>query len=131
MIKLTIRTQKRIDSLDITKKLEEIIKKEKVKEGILFIFNPHTTAALLINEGFDNSVLEDLNNKLNELIPKNGNYLHLEGNSDAHIKSSLIGNQLFVFIEDYELKLGTWQKIFFLEFDGPRNREIRVKIIKN
>jgi secondary thiamine-phosphate synthase enzyme len=131
MQKLDIKTNKRIGAIDITEKLERILKKENVKEGIVFLFNPHTTSALLINEGFDENVLIDLNNKLNELVPKNGNYLHFEGNSDAHIKSSLIGNPLFVFVENYEIKLGKWQRIFFLEFDGPRKREIWVKIKKD
>jgi secondary thiamine-phosphate synthase enzyme len=130
MKSIKIKTNKRIEAINITKEVETIVKNENIKEGIIFLFNPHTTAALLINEGFDESVLVDLNNKLNNLIPEDDSYLHLEGNSDAHIKSSLIGNQLFVFIKNNKLELGKWQKVFFLEFDGPRTREIWVKILK-
>jgi len=119
----------RIESIDITKEVEKVIKKQEKDEGIAFIYCPHTTAGLTINEGFDRTVMIDLNKKLKELIPKEENYLHLEGNSDAHIKSSLIGNQIFLFFENKELKLGTWQRIFFLEFDGPREREIWIKIL--
>jgi len=129
MIKIKIKSMERIESIDITKEVEKVIKKQEKDEGIAFIYCPHTTAGLTINEGFDRTVMIDLNKKLKELIPKEENYLHLEGNSDAHIKSSLIGNQIFLFFENKELKLGTWQKIFFLEFDGPREREIWIKIL--
>ncbi len=130
MKKIKIKTSKRLESIDITQKIKEIIKKEKVKKGVVFLFSPHTTASLLINEGYDKEVLHDLMSKLSELVPYNSKYKHIEGNSDSHIKSSLIGNQLYLIIENEEIKLGRWQSVFFLEFDGPREREIWVKIIK-
>jgi secondary thiamine-phosphate synthase enzyme len=126
---LKIKSKERIEAIDITDKIEKLVKNKN--SGIVFIYCPHTTAGLTINEGFDESVMIDLNNKLKELIPKENNYLHLEGNSDSHIKSVLTGNQIFVFFEKGKLLLGTWQKIFFLEFDGPRERKIWIKIVED
>ena len=126
-MRIKIKTTKRVEAVDITNEIEKLTK--DIKEGVIFIYSPHTTAGITINEGFDESVMIDLNNKLSELIPHNDKYLHFEGNSDAHIKVSLIGNEAFVFVENGKLKLGRWQRIFFLEFDGPREREVWIKII--
>lgn len=130
MERINIRTTKRIDLVDITKEIQRIVSKSKVKDGICFLFCPHTTAGLTINENADPSVRRDIINTLNKLVPEDSNYSHSEGNADSHIKSSLFGSSLAIFIEDGRLILGTWQGIYFCEGDGPRSREVWVKIIK-
>lgn len=130
MEKINIRTTKRIELIDITGEIQGIVAKAKIKNGVCFVFCPHTTAGLTINENADPSVKSDMANTLNKLVPENADYAHSEGNSDSHIKSSLLGASLTIFIENGQLALGTWQGIFFCESDGPRSREIWVKIIK-
>ncbi|MCM8792705.1 MAG: secondary thiamine-phosphate synthase enzyme YjbQ, partial [Candidatus Omnitrophica bacterium] len=120
---------KRIELIDITSKVEEVVPKSKIKEGICFLFCPHTTAGLTINENYDPSVKQDITQTLTKLVPPDKNYSHTEGNADSHIKSSIFGSSLTVFVEDGKLSFGTWQGIFFCEGDGPRNREVWVKII--
>lgn len=115
--------------MDITDKIEAVVNKSQVKEGVCFLFCPHTTAGLTINENADPSVKTDIINTLNRFIPHNLNYAHSEGNSDAHIKSSLMAQSLAVFIEGGRLALGTWQGVYFCEGDGPRTREVWVKIV--
>lgn len=128
--KLTIPTHTQTEFIDITSEVQSVISKSGVKEGICYIFVPHTTAAITINEGADPSVKRDILNQLNKVIPFQGDYQHMEGNSPAHIKASLIGFCQTVFIEEGKLILGTWQSIYFCEFDGPRHRQVRVKIIR-
>lgn len=130
MEKINIRTTKRIELIDITGEIQGIVAKAKIKNGVCFIFCPHTTAGLTINENADPSVKSDMANTLNKLVPENADYAHSEGNSDSHIKSSLLGASLTIFIENGQLALGTWQGIFFCESDGPRSREVWIKIIK-
>ena len=125
---ISISTSSRFDAIDITSKIESTIKKKKVKEGVCRIFVPHTTAGILINEHADPSVIEDILMELGKLIPLDDNYSHAEGNSNAHIKSSIVGHSLELFVERGSLKLGTWQGVFFCEFDGPRKRKIWVKV---
>lgn len=125
---IEISTRSRSDLYDITPDVLKIVKISKVKSGICQIYIPHTTAGIMINENADPSVIRDILKTLEMLIPEKGDYQHSEGNSDAHIKSSLVGIEKYVFIEDGKLKLGTWQGIFFCEFDGPRQRKILVKI---
>ncbi|RLE40857.1 YjbQ family protein [Candidatus Woesearchaeota archaeon] len=127
---ISISTKRKTEFIDITSEVNDIVKKENVQEGVCVIFCPHTTAGLVINENADLSVRKDIISSLQRLIPEDEVYSHLEGNSPAHIKSSILGNSLTVFIENKRLKLGTWQGIFFCEFDGPRNRKIWVKILK-
>jgi secondary thiamine-phosphate synthase enzyme len=127
---LNISSGKRCEFIDITAKIEEVVTKSRIKNGVCRLFIPHTTAGITINENADASVKKDIVNILNALVPPNGNYDHSEGNSDAHIKSSLVGNEKTVFIEGGCLKLGTWQGIFFCEFDGPRNRQVWIRIDK-
>lgn len=127
---LSISTHSQVEFLDITSKVREVIKESGVKDGICCIFVPHTTAGITINEGADPSVRKDIITQLNNLVPFRGDYEHGEGNSPAHIKASLIGSSEAVIIEDGELFLGTWQSIYFCEFDGPRRRKILVKIIE-
>jgi len=128
---LYIKTRKRVEAVDITDSVLNFVKDSNVKDGILFLYVPHTTAGITINENADPSVIDDILNKLNEIVPKIGNYKHIEGNSDSHIKSSIIGVSKNLIIEDGKVILGTWQGIFFLEFDGPRERKIILKILKN
>jgi len=128
MEKITVSTVKKKEFVDITGKIEEIARKNGVKNGNCFIFVPHTTCGLTINENADPSVKADIMNKLEKLVPENDGYTHMEGNSDAHIKSSLLGHSLTVFIENNTLVLGTWQGIYLCEFDGPRTRQVWVKI---
>ena len=124
---LSIDTTDRSEMIDITSKVEEELKRSGLKDGVCFLFVPHTTAGITINESADSSVATDIQAMLNKLIPWEGSYRHLEGNSAAHIKSSLIGNSVMVFVESGHLKLGTWQGIFFCEFDGPRSRKLYIK----
>ncbi len=129
MEKINIKTAKRIDLVDITRDIQTIVSKCKIKQGVCFVFCPHTTAGLTINENADPSVQRDIINALNKLVPENAGYAHSEGNADSHVKSSLFGASLNIFIESGELVLGTWQGIYFCEGDGPRTREVWVKII--
>ena len=124
---LSVTTRNRSEMIDITSKIEEELKKSGLKDGVCFLFVPHTTAGITINESADPGVATDIQEMLNKLIPWEGSYRHLEGNSAAHIKSSLIGNSVMVFVESGHLKLGTWQGIFFCEFDGPRSRKLYIK----
>ncbi len=130
MEKINIRTAKRIDLIDITDQIQNIVAKSKVKDGICFLFCPHTTAGLTINENADPQVKRDIINTLNKVVPENAGYSHTEGNADSHIKSSLFGSSLTVFIEDGQLAFGTWQGIYFCEGDGPRSREVWVKVMQ-
>jgi len=131
MIELKLSSKKRNEMIDITSDIVKIVKKEKIENGFLIIFIPHTTAGIIINEGADKNVKRDIIEKLKEIFPMNNNYLHLEGNSDAHIKTSLFGSSEIILIEKNNLILGTWQHIFFYEGDGPRNRRILVKVISD
>ena len=131
MEKVKVKTTSRADIIDITDKIQSVVSASQVKDGVCFIFCPHTTAGLTINENADPSVKTDILDTLNRLIPHNANYIHAEGNADAHIKSFLFGVSLNIFIEDGKLALGTWQGIYFCEGDGPRTREVWVKIIRS
>jgi secondary thiamine-phosphate synthase enzyme len=126
---LTVRTHSRTELIDITAPVAKVIQESKVKDGLLTIFVPHTTAAVTINENADPSVQHDLLMELNRLIPFNGPYQHTEGNSAAHVKSTLVGPSLTLIVEAGRLVLGTWQGLYFCEFDGPRTRKIWVKMI--
>jgi len=129
MEKIFVKTNSHTEFLEITSEVKEIIKNSKIKNGVCFLYLPHTTASLFINENADPSVSEDIKNLLEKLVPEKGNYQHLEGNAPSHIKSTLLGSSLSIFVEDGNLLLGTWQGIFFAEFDGPRKREVWVKTI--
>ena len=131
MMKFNISSRKRIEFIDITRKIEEYISEAGIDSGIAYIYTPHTTSAITINENADPSVKYDINGFLEKIIPYKGEYTHFEGNSDAHIKSSIMGCSEFVFVEKGSLLLGTWQGIFFCEFDGPRNRTVYIKIIRD
>jgi secondary thiamine-phosphate synthase enzyme len=125
-----VKTTTQTEFIDITHSVREAVQKTGVGDGICIIFIPHTTAAVTINENADPSVIQDIVMELNKIIPFKDQYRHLEGNSPAHIKASLVGCSEFIFIESGKLVLGTWQGIFFCEFDGPRNRKVHVKVMK-
>lgn len=126
-ITINVKTKSRIDIVDITPSVQKEVSKRKIKEGVCTVYVPHTTAGITINEGADPAVCQDIMAKLNELAPPNATYRHMEGNADSHIKASLMGSSVSVIVEDGHLVLGTWQKIFFCEFDGPRSRRVYVK----
>jgi secondary thiamine-phosphate synthase enzyme len=121
-----LRTKAREELIDITRTVEEDVRSSGIKEGLCVVYVPHTTAAVTINEDADPSVREDILRQLKNLAPRKGEYSHLEGNSDAHIKSSLLGASQVIPIHDGCLMLGTWQGVFFCEFDGPRDRRFYV-----
>ncbi len=125
---LNIKSKAKTEFIDITDDIQEVIKESGVKSGICYIYVPHTTAGVTINEGADPSVKRDILATLNRLIPFEGDYQHMEGNSAAHIKSTLVGVSQFVVIEEGKALLGTWQSVYFCEFDGPRHRRVIVKI---
>lgn len=127
---LDIHTSKRIEFVDITTKIEKLVFDSKVKDGLCIVYVPHTTCGLTINEHADPSVVNDIINQISKLIPQKDNYAHLEGNSDAHIKASLFGSSVSIIIKNSKLVLGTWQGIFLCEFDGPRKRNVFVKILE-
>ena len=129
MLTLTTTTSQREELKDITGLINQVLSQNNWQNGILIVFSPHTTAGITINEGADPAVSRDILVTLTRLIPKQGDYLHLEGNSDAHLKTSLIGSSVQVIVEDKTLSLGTWQKVFLAEFDGPRKRKIWLKFL--
>ena len=127
---IRINTKKREELIDITGDVDKVLSQTKIDFGFCIVFSPHTTAALTINENADPSVRRDIINHLGKLIPEGKGYSHLEGNSDSHIKASVLGSSLNIIVEGGGLVLGTWQGIYFCEFDGPRSREVYVKVIK-
>jgi secondary thiamine-phosphate synthase enzyme len=126
---INVKSKARIEFIDITEMVQDVVKDTGIVKGVCFLFVPHTTAGITINEGADPSVQRDIVNSLSRLIPHEMNYFHREGNADAHIKSTLVGTSVHVIVEDGKLLLGTWQSIFFCEFDGPRHRRVAVKFI--
>ena len=127
MIKqFTIHSSERNEFIDITESIKDLI--GDISEGVLTVYSPHTTTAITINENADPDVPRDILKKLEELVPQQDNFSHMEGNSDSHIKASLFGSSVRVIIKDSQLLLGTWQSIFFCEFDGPRTRKFFVQV---
>lgn len=126
-----VPTKTRNEFIDITHKIEEAINKSGIKSGICVVFVPHTTAAVTINENADPSVKSDIVKTLNKVIPANWDYTHIEGNSDSHIKSTLVSPSITLIIENGKLVLGTWQGVYFCEFDGPRRRKVFIKILSD
>ncbi len=129
--KFTIKTNYREEMIEITNQVKDFIKTSKINSGIATVFVPHTTAGITINENADPDVVSDIIKFEKDLIPKNNNFLHMEGNSDAHIKTIFTGPSLTIIIENNKPLLGTWQGVWFCEFDGPRNRTFYVKIMKD
>ena len=127
--RVDIKTRSRVDFQDITLKVRDIVGTSGVQSGVCYIFVPHTTAGITVNEHADPSVVEDIAAQLEAIVPQNNNYRHMEGNAPAHIKASLMGSSEALLIEEGAIVLGTWQGIFFCEFDGPRNRTLLIKIM--
>jgi len=127
---LKIITKSRTDLIDITHEIQSTVTKSNIKNGLCVLYVPHTTAGMFINENADPSVRADISKMLDRLIPWKADYQHIEGNSAAHIKSILTGSSIYVIIDNGKLILGTWQGIFFAEFDGPRERTIKIKILE-
>jgi len=130
-VNLTITSREKTQFIDITSGVQDKVKTQGIKSGLCFVFVPHTTAAITINENADPSVQSDILNVLNTVIPWELDYRHLEGNSPAHVKSSLVGASEIIAIENGRLALGTWQGVYFCEFDGPRTRYVKIKFIKD
>lgn len=128
---LKIKTHSRTDFIDITKDIQSFVSQSKVQSGYCIVFIPHTTAGVFINENADPTVTSDIGKTLERVIPWKADYHHLEGNSAAHIKSILTGSSVQIIIENNRLLLGTWQGVFFAEYDGPRDRTIVLKIIED
>lgn len=128
MQRIPVSTRRREELVDITSSVEGAVGKAGISSGICVLYCPHTTAAITVNEGADPSVAEDMVMGLRQLIPLDWGFSHMEGNSDAHIKASVIGPSETVIVDGGRLVLGTWQRIFFCEFDGPRKREFFVKV---
>jgi secondary thiamine-phosphate synthase enzyme len=124
-----VKTDQHTAMIDITRQVQEIVSESKVRQGLCMVFVPHTTAALTINENADPDVKRDFMMEINKIVPMYDDYHHMEGNSAAHIKASMMGFSETIIIEDGRLLLGTWQGIYFMEFDGPRIRKVKVKII--
>ena len=116
--------------IDVTDRVQRLVASEQVRDGMAIVYVPHTTAAVTINENADPDVKSDMLRKLETLVPRHEPYYqHNEGNSDSHVKTSLVGNSVLVLIENGQLVLGTWQGIYFCEFDGPRSREMHIKVV--
>ena len=126
---LSIRTGGKVDFQDITGTVRDTISSSGVSNGACHVFVPHTTAGVTINEHADPSVVQDIMAQLDKMVPQHNRYRHMEGNSPAHIKASLVGSSQTIFVEDGRPVLGTWQGVFFCEFDGPRNRSLLIKVV--
>jgi secondary thiamine-phosphate synthase enzyme len=126
---ISVRTERRTQLLDVTAAVAKLVQDAAVHSGVCYLYVPHTTAGIIINENADPDVAADIEAALARLVPKSGEYKHSEGNSDSHIKTALVGASAAIFISEGQLELGRWQGIFFCEFDGPRTRLLRVKIV--
>jgi len=127
---LTIKTTEKTQMLEIIDEVKDFVKESNVQNGLVVVYIPHTTAGITINKNYDPVVPSDIINKMNELVPREGNYQHIEGNSAAHIKTSLFGNHVTLILNDGRLELGMFQSVFLCEFDGPKKRKVLLKIIK-
>jgi len=131
MTSFDVTTHVRTELLDITDKVKDAVAKSKVGSGMCFVYVPHTTAAVTVNESYDPDVARDITAALSKLVPHRAEYAHSEGNSDAHIKTAMVGSCQPIPVEEGRLALGRWQGIFFCEFDGPRQRRVQVQIMSS
>ena len=129
MARLSIKTNSQTEMIDVTDMVQDAVRDSGMETGLCMVFVPHTTAAVTINESADPAVRQDILMVLNKIVPWQEAYRHMEGNSPAHLKTSLVGSSELIFVENGKLVLGTWQGIFFCEFDGPRNRKLDVRLI--
>lgn len=127
--RIGVSTKARVEFRDITEEVQDMVKSSGIESGVCHVFVPHTTAAITVNENADPSVAADITTQLEAIVPRHSDYRHMEGNAPAHIKASLVGNSRTLLVEGGEVVLGTWQGIFFCEFDGPRNRTVLIKIV--
>ena len=126
----TVETTQRNQIVDVTERIAKFVRQRGVKDGMLIVYSPHTTASVTINENYDPTVKSDMLQKLSKLVPHHETYYeHDEGNSDSHVKTAMVGNSATILIQDGRLVLGRWQGIYFCEFDGPRTRELMVKLL--
>jgi len=128
---LTVKSKTQTELIDITARIQDMVKSAGIGGGLCMLYVPHTTAAVTINESADPSVKADILMVLNKIVPWEAGYRHLEGNSPAHVKATIVGSSELIAVENDRLVLGTWQGIFFCEFDGPRTRKIHIKLLKN
>ncbi len=128
-MQLSVRTHDQTEMIDITAQVQDALDAQHIKNGLCMVYVPHTTAAVTINESADPSVRRDVLMILNQIVPWKADYRHMEGNSPAHVKASLIGSSELLAVENGRLILGTWQGIFFCEFDGPRTRKVHIQVI--
>lgn len=129
MEELRVRTAQRTQFVDVTDEVKRTVEKAGVVSGVCYVYVPHTTAGVMINEHFDPDVATDLEGVFERLVPRSGPYRHSEGNSDSHAKTAMTGTSAMIFVEDGKLALGRWQGVFFCEFDGPRERKMWVKVV--
>jgi secondary thiamine-phosphate synthase enzyme len=125
---LTVSTQSSTEFVDITAQLRDLVKESGITDGVCYVYVPHTTAAVTLNESHDPTVARDIDISLSRLVPRIGDYLHRESNSAAHIKATLVGSSVTLFVDDGTLFLGRWQGVYFCEFDGPRIRKVKVRM---
>jgi secondary thiamine-phosphate synthase enzyme len=126
---IVVKTVRRTQLMDVTPAVQRAVEKSSVSSGVCYVYVPHTTAGVTINEHADPDVATDLEDVFDRLVPRNGPYRHSEGNSDSHAKATLVGSSQLVFVEGGKLALGRWQGVFLCEFDGPRERRLQVKIV--
>ena len=127
---ISVSTSRRNEFVDVTGEVRSAVKESGVKDGYVHLYVPHTTAAVTINENYDPSVKSDILNKLSDVIPAGAGYAHAEGNADSHIKASIVGSSDFIPVIGGDISLGTWQGVFFCEFDGPRSRRMLIQVIE-
>ncbi len=129
MKKISVKTSKRTEFINITLEVARAVAESGITDGVVVVFVPHTTAGIQINENADPDVMRDMNVVLDDIVPWNNNYRHFEGNTAAHVKAAMMGASAMVIVENGKLQLGTWQGIYFCEFDGPRRRTAWVKAV--
>jgi len=127
--RIDVKTRSRVEFQDITDRVAGVLRASGIQNGVCYVFVPHTTAGITVNEHADPNVVTDIIDHLETMVPQHGGYRHMEGNSPAHIKASLMGSMQALFVEGGRLALGTWQGVFFCEFDGPRDRRVMVKVV--
>ncbi|MDD3150118.1 MAG: secondary thiamine-phosphate synthase enzyme YjbQ [Candidatus Gastranaerophilales bacterium] len=130
MLKISVITTKTNELTEVTSNIQKLIDEQKINNGICVVFCPHTTAGIIVNEAYDADVKDDIIFSMEKISPSYPDFKHLEGNSSAHVKASLIGNSSNLIVENGKIQLGRWQGIYFAEFDGPRKRELWVKILE-
>ena len=127
--KIAVRTTRRTELKNVTTEIESLVRNSGIQSGLCYLYVPHTTAGVIVNEGYDPDVARDMEGAFDRLVPDCTLFKHAEGNSDSHIKTALVGSSETIFIEKGRLALGRWQVVFFVEFDGPRTRELHVKLV--